>query len=199
MKGIEIDLAEKYKNVMVTRVNDKMVDVKLYKDELCSINQHVNVLFANNKLFYTGDMGTFVFGQTITNIFKFFQGDWINPDYWKEKCEASSQPLEYITNETIIESTKKFICEALDIESYEELDEEKQEYIEMFERTDFRDEESRAYDEIFALLEYLSIEHDYEDVGWIVSDAKKFSHRYLYACEVIQWVSNNLENWENAL
>lgn len=38
-------------------------------------------------LTYTGDMGTYVFERT-HDMFRFFRGRRINPDYWVQKCEA---------------------------------------------------------------------------------------------------------------
>ena len=82
------ELKNRYKVIEAKRINDDIVSVDLYYDEKKSNCLHIKLLFAYNKLYYTGDYGTYVFGENICNIFNFFKGERINEGYWQEKCEA---------------------------------------------------------------------------------------------------------------
>ena len=125
-------LKQRYKVIEAKRINDDIVSIDLYHDEEKSNYLHIKLLFAYNKLYYTGDFGTYVFGKDIQNIFNFFKGVRFDERYWQEKCEAASDPI---------------IPDEVDLEKVEE-----------------------------AVRDYLEA-------------------RFIYACEVIQWVSNNLEEW----
>ena len=87
------ELKNRYKVIEAKRINDDIVSVDLYCDEKKSNCLHIKLLFAYNKLYYTGDFGTYVFGENICNIFEFFKGERINEGYWQEKCEAAGDPI----------------------------------------------------------------------------------------------------------
>lgn len=87
-----IELANKYREIFVNKVSDSIVTVDLWLDKTRDCYQHINILFANNKLLYTGAR-TYVFGQNIHDIFTFFNVDKNDFYYWKEKCEAASEPI----------------------------------------------------------------------------------------------------------
>ena len=56
--------------------------------------------------------------------------------------------------------------------------------------------EYRAFDEIYKFLrEEFDNSNLHEIVADIIDSAKSISPNYVYACELIQWVENNLEDW----
>lgn len=184
-------LKERYKVIEAKRINDDIVCVDLYHDETKSCLYHIKLLFAYNKLYYTGDFGTYVFGETICNIFNFFKGERINKEYWKEKCEAARDLI--IPDEVNLNKLEKAI--------YEEFEERE---IEITDDIDnkisnclyYMDSNAvRAYDRIGELFDDLGISNAGEIAYDVVRVARGYSVRFVYACEVIQWVSNNLDEW----
>lgn len=186
-------LNERYKIIDVKTIlydAEKIINVDLWTDERRETDYHVNILIANHKLIYSGDCGTFVFGSgisTVKPVYYFFCGKKINPHYWKEKCEASSEPI---------------LNEEVDLDK---VDEKLDEYLEDY---DFREVEDakidvgypwfvdanyvRVYDCICKILEQL----EYPDAGIaassIIDVSRGLNERYLYACSVIQWTCNKL-------
>ena len=53
----------------------------------------------------------------------------------------------------------------------------------------------RAYDKVEELFGSLGLFYDSEMVGGIIRAGQGYHGRFIYACEVIQWVSNNLDEW----
>ena len=51
----------------------------------------------------------------------------------------------------------------------------------------------RAYDKVEEL--FRSLDLFYYRVGDIIRAGQGYHGRFIYACEVIQWVSNNLDEW----
>lgn len=80
-------LKERYKVIEAKRINDDIVSVDLYHDEKKENYLHIKLLFAYNKLYYTGDFGTYVFGETIYNIFNFFKGERITKNIGKKNAK----------------------------------------------------------------------------------------------------------------
>ena len=78
----------------------------------------------------------------------------------------------------------------------DELDEEIKEVINDKFRFGIEPNEFRAYDEIY---EFLKEEFDSSNLNEVVDNiiegTKSISPNYVYACELIQWVENNLEDW----
>ncbi|WP_421565939.1 hypothetical protein [Ochrobactrum sp. EDr1-4] len=55
-----------------------------------SSTYHFNITTWPGYLCISGDMGDYVF-QRLTDMFEFFRGDAINPDYWAEKIQANNR------------------------------------------------------------------------------------------------------------
>ena len=144
------ELKQRYKVIEAKRINDDIVSVDLFHDEEKSNLLHIKLLFAYGKLYYTGDFGTYVFGENICNIFNFFKGERINEGYWQEKCEASSYPIypSEVDEEKVEELVKEYVCDLYRVENYDELDEEIKDVIEDKFRFGIETNEIRAYDEI---------------------------------------------------
>ena len=182
-------IREYYKEISIKHLDDGIIVVNLWKDKERENDRHVQVMFAYGKAYYTGDMGTYVFGRDIGNIFEFFKGDETNPTYWQEKCEASSEPIweEDIDVDKAVELLEEWIDERDFSES------EREEVNEAFDYLLLESNCIRAYDTIRGFIERWTYDDGTSD--WIVNQSKKLSGRYDYACEVLQFVSNNLDKW----
>lgn len=185
------ELKERYKIIETKRINDDIVCVDLYHDEKKENYLHIKLLFAYNKLYYTGDFGTYVFGETICNIFNFFKGERINKGYWQEKCEAASEPI--IPDEVNLKELEKAVREELEEREIEITDDIEDEISDCFYCMDSN--AIRVYDRIEELFNDLGISNAGEIAYYVVRVAQGYSARFVYACEVIQWVSNNLDEW----
>lgn len=192
------EFIKRYKVIDIEKQGNILI-VKLYQNENRDDKTYfVRLIFADNKLFYSGDMGTYVFGRDICHIFTFFKGDYINTDYWSGKCEASSYPIypNEVNEEKVEELVKEYVCDLYRVETYEELDDEIKDVIDDEFQFGIEPNEIRAYDEIY---EFLKEEFDCSDLNGVVYEiiegAKSISPNYVYACELIQWVENNLEDW----
>ena len=181
------ELRNYYKIIERNKVNDDIEVIDLYNVER-SNNRHIRLLFAYNKLYYTGDMGTYVFGNHVFNIREFFRGKEINPYYWQEKVEAASQPVL----DTNVDFDK--VVSAIREEFEDKFTDTVKELIENFESDGFfwESNEIRAHDKVWELC---------NDIGWcdpdetaesIICRCKDWSRRFLYACEVIQWIENEI-------
>lgn len=192
------ELVERYKVIDIEKQGNILV-VRLYINENRDDKTYfVRLIFTDNKLFYSGDMGTYVFGRDICYIFTFFKGDHINEDYWSQKCEASSYPIypNEVDEEKVEKSVKEYICDLYGVENYEELDDEIKDVIDDKFQFGIEPNDIRAYDEVY---EFLKEEFDCSDLNGVVYDiiegAKSISLNYVYACKLIQWVENNLKDW----
>ena len=185
------ELKNRYKVIEAKRINDDIVSIDLYHDEEKSNYLHIKLLFAYNKLYYTGDFGTYVFGENIQNIFNFFKGVRFDEEYWKGKCEAASDPI--IPDEVDLDKVEEAVRDYLEENEIEITDDIKEEISDCFYYMDSN--AYRAYDKVEELLSSLDLSYDSEMVGDIIRAGQGYSGRFIYACEVIQWVSNNLDEW----
>lgn len=187
------ELKEYYKIIEHSKINDDIEMFDLY-DKDRSNDRHIRLLFAYNKLYYTGDMGTYVFGGTIHNIRDFFRGNAINPSYWMEKVEAASQPVidTDVDFYKVVDEVNEFLKDYKELFTDSNLDEYTDEVKDIM--WSFHDNlesnEYRAYDQITELFDELEISYDSENVATIIRNCQDWSSRYLYACEVIQWIAN---------
>ena len=192
------ELKERYKHIEVEKQGDIII-VKLYRSENIKDKTYfVRIVFVDNKLFYSGDMGTYVFGKDIVNIFNFFKGNKINVDYWTGKCEACSYPIfpNEVDEDLVEENVKNYLCEFFGVEKFEELDDEiKEKFLDQF-QFGIETNDIRAYDKVYEFLEEHFNQPDlWEYVSHIIDGAKEISGNFVYACKVIQFVANNLEKW----
>ena len=185
------ELKNRYKVIEAKRINDDIVSVDLYHDEEKSNYLHIKLLFAYGKLYYTGDFGTYVFGTNIQNIFNFFKGVRFDEEYWQEKCEAESDPI--IPDEVDLEKVEETIRDYLEENEIEITDDIEKEISDCFCYIDSN--AYRAYDKVEKLFSSLDLSYDSEMVGGIIRAGQGYHGRFIYACEVIQWVSNNLDEW----
>ena len=192
------ELAERYKIIDIEKQGNILV-VRLYQNENRDDKTYfVRLVFVDNKLFYSGDMGTYVFGRNICYILKFFKGNSINTDYWAEKCEASSYPIypNEVNEEKLKELVKEYVCNWYNVDDYDELDDDVINTIEEEFQFGIETNDIRAYDKVYDFLKEEFPSSDLNgEVYHIIEDSKLISKNYVYACELIQWVENNLENW----
>lgn len=73
---------------MIVKHDDGLFrSIRFSKDGSCVY--HFDITTWPGYLCISGDMGCFVFART-TDMFQFFRGDRINPQYWAEKLQATS-------------------------------------------------------------------------------------------------------------
>ena len=185
------ELKQRYKVIEAKRINADIVSVDLFHDEEKSNYLHIKLLFAYGKLYYTGDFGTYVFGKDIQNIFNFFKGVRFDERYWQEKCEAASDPI--IPDEVDLRKLEEAVRDYLAENEIEITDDIEKEISDCFYYMDSN--AYRAYDKVEELFRSLDLFYDSEMVGGIIRAGQGYHGRFIYACEVIQWVSNNLDEW----
>ena len=185
------ELKQRYKVIEAKRINDDIVSVDLFHDEEKSNYLHIKLLFAYNKLYYTGDFGTYVFGEDIQNIFNFFKVVRFDEGYWKGKCEAAGDPI--IPDEVDLDKVEEAVRDYLEENEIEITDDIEEEISDCFYCMDSN--AYRAYDKVEELFRSLDFFYDSEMVGGIIRAGQGYHGRFIYACEVIQWVSNNLDEW----
>ena len=180
------ELEERYKVIKINKISDDVEVVDLYQEEGDS-TYHVKLMFAFNKLYTSGDCGSFTFGETICHIYTFFKGNNVNLGYWQEKVEASPRPLRGTDVDT--DEELKLVKEYLE-----------ENEIEYDEADLYRIGESnmyRAYDDLQQILQDLDVsDPDYVTYD-IIDDCKvrNWDCQFEYICNVIQWVENNLDEW----
>lgn len=178
------ELEDRYKVIKINKISDDVEVVDLYRAENDS-TYHIRLMFAFNKLFTSGDCGSFTVGKTICHIYSFFKGDNVNLGYWQEKVEASPRPL---------------LCEEIDIDK--EFDLVKK----FFEENEIEYDEDdldcigesniyRAYDELTDLFGKYDVSDPYYRASDIVDECRDWDGQFEYTCNVIQWVENNLDEW----
>lgn len=194
-------LEERYKVIEINKVSDDIEVVDLWKEK-GNVDYHVRLMFAFNKLFTSGDCGSFTFGGTICHIYSFFKGDNVNLGYWQEKVEASPRPLlcEDIDIEKANAEIRKFYEEYVDLSELSE--EEKEEFEDdlffltggPFPQLDTN--MYRAWDAIKTFLkEHYADGYDYSYISDIIDECRDWDGQFEYTCNVIQWVENNLDEW----
>ena len=180
------ELEERYKVIEINRISDDVEVVDLWQDK-SEPYLHIRLMFAFNKLFTSGDCGSFTFGGTICHIYSFFRGDGINLGYWKEKVEASPRPLLDIDVNTdkLVERLKEYFDE-------NEIEYDVQDDI-LWKIDDSN--VYRAYDDVIHILDNFDISNSWEVAGDIIDSCRDWDAQYEYTCNVIQWVENNLDEW----
>ena len=193
------ELEERYKYIEFEKFGDNII-IRLYQDEEKSIIYFVRIVFVDNKIFYSGDMGTYVFGKDIVHPKTFFtlgNKNEINPEYWWQKCEAAQFPIygTEIDEDKVSEAVKEELCEFYEVEDFNELDD----YIikDFYNNMTLLDSnEVRAYDTVYDFFESIGMSESWERARNCIDAGKEMNGNYLYACEVLQWVENNLDEWE---
>lgn len=188
-------LTEKYDNIEIEKQGNILV-IKLFKDKERSVGHFVRIAFIDSKIFYSGDMGTFVFGKDIVHPLTFFKGKEINPEYWWGKCEAAQYPMynNCVNVSTVISELQGVLCKEYGVSNFEDLDEYiKEEYDKYI--VEFEDEEDDVFDNVSDLLNSLGFDDGWSIARECVDKGKVISYSYLYCCNVLQWVENMLEIW----
>lgn len=198
----QIELGNKYREIFVNKVSDSIATVDLWLDKTRDCYQHINILFANNKLLYTGAR-TYVFGQNIHDIFTFFNVEKFDLCYWKEKCEAASEPI--IITEVNEAKAREVVDKFLHEKFPEEYEEDKIFGIQNDIDTCFYDWNENEFIAAYRISELVkeiarshrrNIDEQIDDfLEQLIRDCKTFDRHFVYCCEVIQWVANNLDKW----
>lgn len=181
-------LKERYKYIVQKKINDDITSIELFTSERQSITYYVRLLFAYGKLYYTGDMGSYIFGQNIDDIKTFFKGTKINPCYWAGKVECASYPI--FPQDVDTDKVRILVKEHIRVNGIS-VSKEMKEQID----DDLNNLETnmyRAYDTVLKIFEELGIYDPSEEVGYIIEHSRGYDFNYLYACELLQWVENEI-------
>ena len=178
------ELEERYKVIEINKISDDVEIVDLYRAENDS-TYHIRLMFAFNKLFTSGDCGSFTFGETICHIYTFFKGDNVNLGYWQEKVEASPRPLRHIEVDTdkVLKLLKEYFEE-------NEIEYNENDFYKIGESNMYR-----AYDNLQEILEDYDISDSWQVTNDIIEECRDWDCQFEYTCNVIQWVENNLDEW----
>lgn len=178
------ELEERYKIIKINKISDDVEVVDLWQEENNS-TYHIRLMFAFNKLFTSGDCGSFTFGETICHIYTFFKGDNVNLGYWQEKVEASPRPLRYMEVDTdkVLKLLKEYFEE-------NEIEYNEDDFYKIGESNMYR-----AYDNLQEILEDYDISDSWQVANDIIEDCRDWDSQFEYTCNVIQWVENNLDEW----
>ena len=168
------ELEERYKVIEIKKISDDVEIVDLWKAK-DDISYHIRLMFAFNKLFTSGDVGSFTFGECICHIYTFFKGDNVNLGYWKQKVEASPRPLR---------------CIDVDVEKLLKLLEE---FLNEYEIEYSEDKIDKIGEQ--NILENLNVSNAWEVAGDMIDECRDWDGQFEYTCNVIQWVENNLDEW----
>lgn len=151
-----------------------------------SSTYHFNITTWPGYLSLSGDMGCFVFART-TDMFEFFRGDRINPQYWAEKLQATSRGSghEAFSFELLKEAV------AADFENWDfESDEQKAEAWEKIAGDYGLLYDADGSDLQYAVGEVMDYEcpvtkQKFEDF-WD-HNFHDYTHHFMWCCNAIQW------------
>lgn len=179
------ELEERYKIIKINKISDDVEVVDLWQEEN-NPTYHIRLMFAFNKLFTSGDCGSFTFGETICHIYTFFKGDNINLGYWQEKVEASPRPLKDMEVDTdkVLKLLKEYFEE-------NEIEYDEDDFYKIGESNMYR-----AYDSLQEILEDYTISDYWQVTNDIIEECRDWDSQFEYTCNVIQWVENNLDEWK---
>lgn len=186
------ELESRYKEISVRNVGKNIKVVDLWTDKKHETPYSIRILFAFNKLYYSGSMGTFVFGRTISNVYKFFTGSQINEAYWAEKCEAASVPV--VNEEIDLNKVRENLSAELVQQTGQMTEKIQQDTEETVKKIGENIE--KIIDFLIDCLKKYEIYDVKATADSIVRQSEDYNKNYIYACEVIQWVTNNLKEWE---
>ncbi|MEV4672666.1 hypothetical protein AB0K34_13510 [Actinomadura sp. NPDC049382] len=129
-------------------------------------------------LAFKGDMGGFMFAR-ITDMFEFFRGSQINPDYWAEKLPDGRDSVRDYSSELFEQQVKEHVAQAI-------LDREAPKGIGRAIRNLFEWGDTTWEDGARGELER------FEYKGWRFDEVWEWNFRdytwqYLWACHAIQW------------
>lgn len=188
--------SELYKNIKKTE-DENFVVVNCYKDENCSIENYVRIVFDKKwqKVYYTGDMGAYIFGQNIRNPLEFFKMN-VNLPYWDEKLEAYEKPIkeENVDLEEVEKSFRELlfeqdnVCENMLDEEKEYFEQDLNELFKFYINDSFH---YRVYDKLEKFCEEQNLSIETEDIYSCVEQCRSYENRYLWCVELLHYVSVN--------
>lgn len=193
------ELEERYKVFKVSRgkIGNREITIVDLKKAEGIYDYSVKITFNNNEdssIIYEGDVGYFIFRGNICCPLTFFCGKEINPDYWKQKLECAER--DFYCVEVDQDLAKQNILDEI-----HESNEDDQYLIESFD-DDFiypgRDNPEAWHDAIQEYSENNGLDWDFETIDSIVESSIPDNRRYIYACCVLQWVSNKLKERQSS-
>lgn len=163
-------------------------DSGLYRHVVCAIPgtmmESFQIMTWPGHLSIFGDMGTYVFQRT-EDMFSFFRDaehkNRINLGYWHEKLDAVDR--HSLSKEFDIDkfknNVKEHVVDHLDIDSYDEMPEDKKEDIERLLNS------SDEYEAVAAIRDFEADWINFYDF-W-ENDCKEYTNKYVFACYAIVW------------
>lgn len=150
-----------------------------------SSTHHFNITTWPGYLCISGDMGSFVFYR-LPDMFQFFRGEKINPDYWSQKLTAvdDQEGYEKFSREAFRGLVLEHIEECFefpgDAEKAETIEEVQDNIFPML--TDFND---GGWQAINSLMEFESPYGDFQD-SW-EWDFKEYTYRFIWCLWAVVW------------
>lgn len=218
---MENDFSNFYKRVIVHKSDDFLsLDFQI-DEEKNSFCQSTHIDFVNNKLLYSGDYGTYVFGKNIQGIKTFFKRDEPNYQYWREKLEAYSENPDLNEYDNIVDIIEKVTDYFKDYglyydskKDYSDLSESELEELKEKSKILEGDLESSLFfvgdysvDNVVSIVKNVLSDfqclNDYED-EYILEDCdlydileirNDYTGRFKRLCNFCCWVENNLDEW----
>jgi hypothetical protein len=131
----------------------------------------------------SGDMGCYVFARS-PDMFQFFRGERINPQYWSEKLQADSVRSGHKA------FSGKVFREAIKRDFMGWRFEEGESRVAAFQdvRNELLENEySTASEAVGAAMSYKCAVSGNEFVDFLDHDLEEYTHHFLWACHAIQW------------
>lgn len=160
-----------------------------------SSTYHFNITTWPGYLTISGDMGCFVFART-ADMFEFFRGDRINPQYWAEKIQATNRTSGH--QAFSFDLLKEAV--AADFEHWDfDSDEQKAEAWKLIEGDNYSGlfYDADGSDQQYAVGEVMDYEcpitkQKFEDF-W-EHNLEDYTHHYLWCCHAIQWAISQYDS-----
>lgn len=178
--------AERYREDTADHVMTVELDNGVHRS-LCfanpeSFHAHFRINTWPGHLCITGDMGCFVFAR-LKDMFQFFRGDRINPDYWSQKLVGEDRDgFQCYCDKTFAAAIRSdfdqwdFDDEETKAAAWKEIEEDLLSRAEEFQQTG---------EAIQAAMDFRSLhtEHDFDD--FYEHRLTKYTFRFLWACHAI--------------
>lgn len=210
MKPTKETFLENVKDHKMEILNDSGIYRTIRFGEPDTYCRHFFLTTWDGHLTISGDMGTYTFERT-HDMFKFFNGKYINPSYWSEKLRAGAHRHWEIAEEFDAEALKEIVFEEFNdywspsdieedlnlysegYEGYDDLVEKKEEMKE--EMLECKEELQWTLDNINNIQQAYGELDNFECNGFKFHpdffidgfSPTKYTYHYLWCCYAIQW------------
>ena len=184
---------EIYKNIQKSE-DENFVIVDCWRDGNCSVENYVHIVFdkKHRKVYYTGNMGTYVFGQNIQNPLEFFKKS-VNLPYWDEKIEAYERPIkeENLDLDEVEKNFRELLSEYYEYDEMENAEDIEDDLKDLF-KYDIQDSlYVRVFDKLYEFLSDHFHTFETEDVSWCLNNCTNYTERYIWCVELLHYIYLN--------